>query len=155
MNKALKCAWFNLVATLVLASLHVAAFTLIFNMGYIPEALNRVGFVAVAIVLATACVIFTRTQKLSDVEFDERDNHINKRVLAIDYGFVWVMLIAGCTASWFLMGLDGTVRVYMLCFLLYVSFLAAMLVHSGTTIIMYGGGTISKELMATEGEKNE
>ncbi len=139
MNKALKCAWFNLVITLVLVSLHAAAFTLIFKMGYIPETLNAIGFFVIFGLIGVGSIIFKRQQQISAVGIDERDNYISKRVLAIDYGFVWAILLAACVAGWFLMGPEGNVKIYALCFLLYVTFLLAMLVHSGATIIMYGG----------------
>ena len=140
MNKALKCAWFNLIVTVLLASLHAVAFILIFKIGYIPKMLNTIGFVVVFVLLALAAVVFRRKQKLSAVDFDERDNFINKRVLAIDYFLLWALLTGGCVGSWFLMGPEGVVRIYVLCFLLYVSFLLAMLVHSFATIILYGKG---------------
>ena len=140
MNKALKCAWFNLTLTLLLASLHVVAFVLIFRIGYIPKILNTIGFVIVFALLAFMSVVFHRKQKLSKIDFDERDNFINKRVLVVDYFLLWAILLASCIASWFLMGPDGIVRVYVLCALLYASFLLAMIVHSSTTIVLYGKG---------------
>lgn len=140
MNKALRCAWFNLTVTLLLASLHAAAFILIFKIGYIPKILNTIGFVIVFAILTITSVVFHRKQKLSNIDFDERDNFINKRVLAIDYFLLWSLLITGCIASWFLVGPDGIVKVYVLCALLYASFLLAMVVHSSTTIILYGKG---------------
>lgn len=147
MNKALRCAWFNLVATLLLALLHGAAFILIFKTGHIPQALNTVGFVIVFVVLSMTVVVFRKKQKLSEVEYDERDRAICSRVLAIDYGLVWAILIGGCVSGWSLMGPDGVVRIYVLCFILYLSFLLAMLVHSATTIILYGGRCGTSEIV--------
>lgn len=155
MNKALKCAWFNLAVTLLLASLHGAAFILIFKIGYVPRVLNTIGFVIVFGVLGITAVVFQRKQKLSEIEIDERDRFISKKVLAVDYFLLWSLLIGGCVAVWFLMGPEGTVKVYALCFLLYVSFLVAMLVHSGATIILYRQGISAVESILEEGENNE
>ncbi len=155
MNKALKCAWFNLILTLVLVSLHATAFTLIFKIGYVPRALNAIGFFVVFGFLGVGSVIIKRQQQISAVEIDERDRFISKKVLAVDYSLLWAILIGGCVGSWFLMGPEGNVKIYVLCFLLYVSFLLAAVVHSGATIIMYGRGTMTKELMSTEGDQNE
>ena len=140
MNKALRCAWFNLIITLLLASLHGVAFVLIFKIGYIPKILNTIGFVIVFALLAITSVVFCRKQKLSKIDFDERDNFISKRVLVVDYFLLWGLLLAGCIASWFLMGPDGNVKVYVLCALLYASFLLTMVVHSSTIIVLYGKG---------------
>ena len=140
MNKALRCAWFNLIITLLLASLHGVAFVLIFKIGYIPKILNTIGFVIVFALLAIMSVVFNRKQKLSKIDFDERDNFINQRVLVVDYFLLCWLGLAGCIASWFLMGPDGNVKVYVLCSLLYASFLLTMVVHSSTTIILYGRG---------------
>jgi len=145
MNKALKCAWFNLTTTLLLASLHAVAFILIFKIGHVPKVLNTIGFVVVFALLAIMSVVFKRKQKLSKIDFDERDNFINKRVLVVDYCLLWGLLLAGCIASWFLMGPDGIVRVYALCALLYASFLLTMITHSLATIILYGKGGKSNE----------
>ena len=155
MNKALKCAWFNLILTLVMMALHGAAFILIFKIGYVPGTLNTIGFFVVFGLIGISAVIFKRKQKFSQVEFDERDKFISKKVLAIDYFLLWGLLITGCVAGWFLMGAEGTVKVYALCALLYGSFLLAMLVHSLTTIILYGKGAITAEPMTEQGEKNE
>lgn len=141
MNKALKCAWFNLILTLVIVGLHAAAFVLIFKIGYVPRTLDTIGFFVVFGLIGIGAVVIKRKQKLSAVDFDERDHFINKRVLAIDYFLLLALLIGGCVAGWFLMGPEGVVRIYVLCFLLYVSFLLAMLVHSVATIIMYGRGS--------------
>lgn len=145
MNNALRCAWFSLTMTLLLASLHAVAFILIFRIGYIPKILNTIGFAIVFALLAFMSVVFHRKQKLSEIDFDERDNFINKRVLVIVYFLLWGLLLAGCIASWFLMGPEGIVKVYVLCTLLYASFLLTMIVHSSTTIILYGKGGVNHE----------
>ena len=44
MNKAQKCAWFNVILTLVMIALHGAAFLMIATMGYVPGTLNTIGF---------------------------------------------------------------------------------------------------------------
>ena len=142
MNKAQKCAWFNLILTLVITALHGAAFLMIAYRGYVPRTLNTTGFVVVFGLIGTAAVIFRRKQKFSEVEFDERDKSINKKVLVINYFFLWFILIAGCVIFWYYLGPEGTVRVYALCALLYGLFLIAMIVHSLTTLILYGSGKI-------------
>jgi amino acid transporter len=128
--------------TLVMIALHSAAFLMIAMMGYVPGTLNTIGFVVVFGLIGTAAVIFRRKQKFSEFEFDERDKFINKRVLVVDYSFIWAILLAGCVIFWRCLGPDGTVRVYALCALLYGLFLVAMMVHSLTTLILYGSGKI-------------
>ena len=141
MNKAQKCAWFSLILTLVMIALHGAAFLMIAMMGYVPRTLNTIGFFVVFGLLGISAVIFRRKQKFSKIEFDERDKFINKRVLVVDYFFIWAALLAGCVIFWRYLGPDGTVRVYALCVLLYGLFLVVMIVHSLTTLILYGSGS--------------
>lgn len=143
MNKAQKCAWFNLVLTLVITVLHASAFLMIAYRGYLPQRLNTIGFIVVFGLIGISAVIFKRKQKFSEVEFDERDKFINKRALVVDYFFLWVLLIICCVVFWYYLGPDGTVRIYALCGLLYGLFLAAMLVHSLATLILYGSGKIN------------
>ncbi len=138
MNKAQKCAWFNLTLTLVMIALHGAAFLMIAMKVYLPRTLNMIGFIVVFGLIGVSAVIFRRKQKFSKVEFDERDKFINKRVLVLDYFFLWAALLAGCVIFWRYLGPDGTVRVYALCALLYGLFLIAMIVHSLATLILYG-----------------
>lgn len=145
MNKALISAWFCLTMTLLLVSLHVGAFVLIYKIGHVPKVLNTIGFVVVFALVACTSVVLYREQKLSKIDFDERDNFINKRVLVVDYFLLWALLLAGCIASWYLMGPDGNVKVYVLCSLLYASFLLTMIVHSLATIILYGKGGKNNE----------
>ena len=152
MNKAQKCAWFNLVLTLVMVVLHSAAFLMIATMGYVPRTLNTIGFFVVFGLIGISAVIFKRKQKFSEVEFDERDKFINKRVLVVDYFFIWFILITCCVIFWHYLGPEGTVRVYALCALLYGLFLAAMIVHSLTTIILYGSGKIKFGAITETGE---
>ena len=142
MNKAQKCAWFNVTLTLVMIALHSAAFLMIATKGYVPKQLNTAGFIVVFGLIGIAVVVFKRKQKFSEVEFDERDKFINKRVLVVDYFFIWAVLLAGCVIFWHYLVPEGTVRVYALCALLYGLFLAAMIVHSLATLILYGSGKL-------------
>ena len=152
MNKAQKCAWFNLVLTLVISALHASAFLMIAYRGGVPRSLNTIGFVVVFGLIGISAVIFRRKQKFSEVEFDERDKSINKKVLVINYFFIWFILIAGCVIFWHYLGPEGTVRVYALCGLLYGLFLLAMIVHSATTLFLYGSGKIKFGAITETGE---
>jgi amino acid transporter len=152
MNKAQKCAWFNLTLTLVIAALHGAAFLMIACRGYLPRTLNTIGFFVVFGLIGIGAVVFRRKQKFSEVEFDERDKLINKKVLVINYFFLWLVLIAGCVIFWYYLGPEGAVRVYALCVLLYGLFLVAMLFHSVTTLILYGSGKIKFGATTETGE---
>ncbi len=152
MNKAQKYAWFNLTLTLVMIALHSAAFLMIAMMGYVPRTLDAIGFFVVFGLIGVSAVIFKRKQKFSEVEFDERDKFINKRVLVVDYFFIWAILLAGCVIFWRYLGPDGTVRVYALCALLYGLFLVAMIVHSLATLILYGSGKIQFGAITETGE---
>ena len=152
MNKAQKCAWFNVILTVVMIVLHGAAFLMIATKGYVPGPVNTVGFIVVFGLIGVSAVIFKRKQKFSEVEFDERDKFINKRVLVVDYFFIWAVLLAGCVIFWRCLGPEGTVRVYALCALLYGAFLVAMIVHSLTTLILYGSGKIEFGAITETGE---
>ena len=152
MNKAQKCAWFNLILTVVMIALHASAFLMIAYRGYLPKTLNTTGFIVVFGLIGISAVIFRRKQKFSEVEFDERDKFINKRVLVVDYFFIWAVLLAGCVIFWQYLGPEGTVRVYALCCLLYGLFLIAMIVHSLTTLILYGSGKIEFGAITEMGE---
>ena len=138
MNKAQKCAWFNLILTLVMIALHGVAFLMIAMMGYVPRTLNTIAFFVVFGLIGISAMIFKRKKEFSKVDFDERDKFINERVRVIDYFFLWATLLAGCVIFWRYLGPDGTIRVYALCALLYGLFLVAMIVHSLATLILYG-----------------
>ncbi len=152
LNKAQKCAWFNLILTLVITALHGAAFLMIAMIGYVPRTLNTIGFFVVFGLIGISAVIFKRKQKFSEVEFDERDKFINKRVLVVDYFFIWAMLLAGCVIFWQYLGPEGTVRIYALCALLYGLFLIAMMVHSLATLILYSSRQIDVPAITETGD---
>ena len=138
MNKAQKCAWFNLIITLFILGLHVSAFTIIAHNGAIPRKLNVAGFGAIFILICLSAISYQRKNRPSEAELDEHDRFINKRVLAIDCFLLWVILISACVIAWLKIGPEGTIRVYALVVLLYTVFIVAMLVHALTTLMLYG-----------------
>jgi len=138
MNNTQKFAWFALVATLTLVCLHTAAFILIFQTGYIPKTLNSIGLF-VAVPLLVVMVLLFSLKKKDKVPYDERDLQLSRRVIVVDYVLLWLLLIAGCVGGLLTIGSEGTVKIYVLCALLYGAFLLTAIVHSLATIIMYGG----------------
>jgi len=107
MNKAQKCALFNLIVTVVLLALHGSAFAIIATVGPVPKILNAAGFFVAFALIGVSALLYQRKQRLSEADFDERDRLISKRALAIAYISLWAIVIAGCIASWVVIGPAG------------------------------------------------
>jgi len=140
MNKAQKCALFNLIVTVVLLALHGSAFAIIATVGPVPKILNAAGFFVAFALIGVSALLYQRKQRLSEADFDERDRLISKRALAIAYISLWAIVIAGCIASWVVIGPAGTLSIpaCVLPVLAYGVFIIIMLVHSLAVLIQYG-----------------
>ena len=148
MNKAQKCAWFNLLITFSLAVIHAAAFFIIATIGPIPPALNLVGFIVVFVLIAIFAILFRRKVGLSSVDFDERDMVIGKRARLAAYIAMWILLACGCLVPWFLYGVKAVVEIPVALFpvMLYAAFIVTVFIHSAAILIQYGrGGSDEKE----------
>ena len=137
MNKAQKCAWFNLIVTLILLVLHGVAFVLILLRGRMPQGLNEIGCLIIALLIGILAVGFRRKQKLTESDFDERDRAVAKKALTAAFVSLWALLIGCWAIACLLVGFEGTVSVYVLPVAIYACFIIVMLIHSVAVLVQY------------------
>jgi hypothetical protein len=133
MNKAQKCAWFNLIMAailLVLLPTRILSFSSRFLDGLV--------FFIVFGVIGLFVLLFRKKQGV--VEFDERDKLIHKRSLLVVYFVIWGFFITACIVPYLMFGPTGSIPVYIMPVILYGTFIVAMLVHSVLILVQYGRG---------------
>ena len=133
MNKAQKCAWFNLIMTVILLVL------LPTRILCLPSRfLDGLVFFFVFGVIGLFVLLFRKKQGV--VEFDERDKLINKRSLLAGYFVIWGFFITACIVPYLMFGPTGSIPVYIMPVILYGTFIVTMLVHSVLILVQYGRG---------------
>lgn len=131
MNKAQKCAWFNLIMAAILLVL-LPTEILCFSSRF----LDGLTFFFVFGVMGLFVLLFRKKQGV--VEFDERDKLIHKRSLLVCYFVIWGFFITTCIVPYLMFGPTGSIPVYIMPVILYGTFIVAMLVHSVLILVQYG-----------------
>lgn len=144
MNKTQKGALFSLINFLLLIIFSVHATKIIHHIfspeGY-PNALKVVLFWAFLIfgfMGLSAFLLYRKKQSSAEVESDERDDLIKKRAVQVCFISVWFLLITSYVILWHIIGLDGSIPLYILPFIYLGVFAAAMLVYNIAVLIQYG-----------------
>jgi hypothetical protein len=133
MNKAQKCAWFNLIMAAILLVL------LPTRMLSLPSRfLDGLALFFVFGVIVLFVLLFRKKQGV--VEFDERDKLIHKRSLLVVYFVIWGFFITACIVPYLMFGPTGSIPVYIMPVILYGTFIVTMLVHSVLILVQYGRG---------------
>ena len=139
MNKAQKGAWFGLAGTLFFIILCTCLGVDMFIMRRLPNK-NLVWAVAIfCILVGGAGVVWCqRKRSPSEADSDERDKFIEKRAMLVSFISVWVLLAAETIIPRFIVGLDGSIPVWMLAIMNVAIFYVAMAIFFVAVLIQYG-----------------
>lgn len=139
MNKTQKGAWFSLAGALLFIILCIYLSVDMFIRQRLPNK-NLVWVVAIFCVLVGgAGLIWTqRKQSPKEADSDERDKSIEKKAVLISFISVWVLLAAETLIPRFIVGLDGSIPVWMLAIINVAIFYVAMAVFYAAVLIQYG-----------------
>jgi amino acid transporter len=141
MNKTQKEAWFGLGGILLCLGIFVWAGVKIFILKTIPEGLTRFWPVLVfCVFMATSLVLLRRKQSPAEVESDERDRLIKYRAVLACFVSVWVLLAAATGIPQLVVGVKGSIPVWLLAFVNLGVLLIALLVYSVAVLVQYGRG---------------
>jgi uncharacterized membrane-anchored protein len=138
MNKTQKGAWFGLSGVLLVIILCTYLGVDIFIKQRLPNK-NLVWVVAIFCVLVGgAGLIWTRRkQSPKEADSDERDKSIEKKAVLVSFISVWLLLAAETLIPRFIVGLDGSIPVWMLAIINVAIFYVAMAVYFTTVLIQY------------------
>jgi hypothetical protein len=141
MNKTQKGAWLNVVGTLlVLAS----ALHLTIQIGVKHKPPERIWLLiwAPAIILVSIVGLFLirRKQSPEEPESDERDKLIQYRAVLAAFVSVWLLLAAECLIPKYIIGMDGSLPVWLLPIINVCMLYIVLLVYSIAVLIQYGRG---------------
>lgn len=107
MNKAQKCAWFNLIMAAIFLVVYATRILCIPN-----RFLDGLAFFFVFGVIGLFVLLFRKKQGV--VEFDERDKLIHKRSLLAGYFVIWGFVITVCIVPYLIFGPKGSIPVYIM-----------------------------------------
>ena len=142
MNKTQKGALVNLVGALLNIAIAVFLVVEIVILRRLPESFSEKFWVLIAVcMLGPILVIFYRKkQSPAEVESDERDNLIKYRAVLASFISVWILLAAVTIIPRFVVGIAGTIPIWLLAFINVGVLLVAMLVYSVAILVQYGWG---------------
>jgi len=141
MNKTQKGAWFNLVTGLLCLAVLGYLFVEVFILKRLPEGFGRVfGLLAYCLLLGGAFISLRRKQSPAEVDSDERDNLIKYRAVIASFVSVWILLAAVTVIPRFVVGIKGSIPVWLLAFINLGVLLGALLVYSVAVLVQYGWG---------------
>ena len=142
MNKTQKGALVNLVGALLNIAIAVFLVVEIVVLRRLPESFSEKFWVIIAVcMLAPILIIFYRKkQSPAEVESDERDNLIKYRAVLASFISVWILLAAVPIIPRFVVGIAGTIPIWLLAFINVGVLLVAMLVYSVAILVQYGWG---------------
>jgi hypothetical protein len=139
MNKTQKTAWFNLAAVLLCIAIHIWVIVRLLILRGVPEGLERFWpLVVFCIFAAISIILLRRRQSPAEVDSDERDRLIKYRAVVACFVSVWVLLAAATLIPRFVVGIKGSIPVWLLAFINLGVLLIAMLVHSIAVLVQYG-----------------
>jgi len=140
MNKTQKSAIFCLVTFLFAVVVIAYPFISIFILKSWPESFfSRIWSMIAYFVFIAASIIFLRKkQSPNEPDFDERDDLIKKRAVIASFVSVWILLAGVTVIPRFVVGIKGSIPVWLLSFINLGVFLGALLVYSVAVLIQYG-----------------
>ena len=141
MNKTQKGAWFTLVVGLLCFAIIIYTVVKIFIFKSLPEGFGIFWPLAsVWLLIGTTIFFMRKKQSPVEVKSDERDNLIQKRAALVCFVLVWILLIISYVILWHIVGLDGSIPLYILPFIYLGVFFAAILVYNVAVLVQYGWG---------------
>jgi len=141
MNRTQKSAWSNLAVAALYIPVIVWALVRLFVLKSIPEGLERFWPVPVFIIFAvTSIVLMRRKQSPVEVESDERDRLIKYRAVVACFVSVWILLAAATLIPSIVVGVKGSIPIWLLTFINVGVLLITLLVYSVAVLVQYGWG---------------
>lgn len=141
MNKTQKGAWLNVAGTLLVL---VSALLLTIQIGIRHRPPERIWIFIWApffILFTVIGILFVRKkQSPTEPESDERDKIIQYRAALVAFVSVWLLLAAECVIPKFIVGLDGSIPVWLLPIINVFFMYIVLLVYSVAVMIQYGRG---------------
>ena len=154
MNRTQREAWFGLGGISLSLCIFVWAGVKLFIFKTIPEGITRFWPVLVICVfMATSIVLLRRKQSPAEVESDERDRLIKYRAVVACFVSVWVLLAAATGIPQLLVGVKGSIPVWLLAFINVGVLFIALLVYSAAVLFQYGRG--ARDLESGNGERKK
>jgi len=139
MNKTQKGAWFGLATTLLCFAILGYVFIGIFIFEKLPGRFDWfLWWLVYLLLLGGAFIFLRRKQSPAEVNFDERDDLIKKRAAQVCFISVWILLITSYAILWHIVGLDGSIPLWILPFIYLGVFFAAGLVYNVAVLVQYG-----------------
>ena len=142
MNKTQKGAWFTLGVAILLIVFGAIIYAGMFAPGGRRAGLGLIkvwsGFILVFLAGGVAFVHWKR--KLSNVNFDERDNSVRKNAVLVAFVGLWILLFAASIIPSFVAGDEGSIQVCLLPIINIGVFLIVMLIYSLAVLVQYGWG---------------
>lgn len=140
MNRTQKEAWCSIIMYLLLVLFGTILFTEIVFLKNFFTRFHRF-FALIMIVVAVPLLIFMRTkQSAIEVESDERDNLIKLRAIRIAFIAGWILIAAATLIPRFILGIDGSIALWVLSIINFVIFLFATLTYYVVILIQYRRG---------------
>ena len=142
MNKIQKVTWVNFMGIVVTLAFVVFLLVEILIFKRLPETLLEKSWMPALLLLlmAAGLLLLRKRQSPREVESDERDKLIQKRAVLVAFVAVWVLLAAATLIPRLIVGIDGSIPVWVLPFINVTILLIVMLVYCGAVLIQYGRG---------------
>jgi hypothetical protein len=142
MNKTQKGAWFNLAGTLLCIAIMIWVVARLVILKTVPEGFERIWpLVVFCIFIVTSIILVRRKQSPTEVDSDERDRLIKYRAVIASFVSVWILLAMVTIIPRFVIGIKGSIPVWLLAFTNLGVLLGALLVYSVAVLIQYGWGS--------------
>jgi len=140
MNKTQKVAWFNVAGTLLCIAITLWVVARLIILKTVPEGFERFWPLAVfCALMVTSIVLLRRKQSPAEVDSDERDNLIKYRAVVASFISVWILLAVATVIPRFVVGIKGSIPVWLLAFINLGVLFGALLVYSMAVLLQYGG----------------
>jgi len=142
MNKTQKGTLVSLVSALLCIAIAVFLLVEIVVLKHPPESFSEKFWLPIVVcVLGPILTIFYwKKQSPTEVESDERDDLIKKRAALVSFVSVWILLYAATVIPWFIVGLEGSIPVFLLPFINVGILLVVLLIYSVAVLVQYGRG---------------
>ena len=92
------------------------------------------------LVLVPPLIFLRKKQSPNEPDADERDDLIKKRAVLASFISVWALLAAETIIPRFIVGLDGSIPVWMLAFINVGVLFVAIWIYSIAVLVQYGRG---------------
>jgi hypothetical protein len=139
MNKTQKGAWFGMASSLFCIGLVSYGGIRIFVFKSMPGCLGVFWTLGIYCVFMVISMFFLRKkQSPGEVEADERDKAIMKRAVLACFISVWVLLATVSVIPRLVVGIDGSIPVWLIPIMNLGVMFAAMLVYSVAVLVQYG-----------------